>query len=147
MNGAEFARQCRAHQVPLEQGLLQVAQATSFAVFEQVVIGGPYGNPTGTVRTGTARGAWYPALNTLPDREGIIGTAPDPSGQSVMALVAEIVSRMRLGDTIIFVNGTDYAIMLEYGWSKQAPQGMVRLTMASGQRILNDVVQQFVRPL
>lgn len=32
---------------------------------------------------------------------------------------------------IVIVNGVEYIVYLEFGWSKQAPRGMVRIALAN----------------
>ena len=75
------------------------------------------------VKSGRARGNWHisvgePDWHYDPERMnkgvGRAGTVPQGIGE---------------GSVPIFVcNGLPYIGRLEYGWSKQAPQGMVRLT-------------------
>lgn len=37
----------------------------------------------------------------------------------------------KLGDTVIISNNQPYAELIEYGWSKQAPYGVLRVAVAS----------------
>jgi hypothetical protein len=53
----------------------------------------------------------------------------DPSGAGVIARVDAAVLSMKAGDTIYLVNNLAYARGLEYGRSKQAASGMVRVTV------------------
>ena len=83
------------------------------------------------VRTGRARAAWYPSMRalglTLPlstegTKEGEIakgkteGSYKDRTRQPGLMYID-------------LINGVKYIIYLEYGYSKQAPYGMVRLSM------------------
>jgi hypothetical protein len=52
----------------------------------------------------------------------------DPSGESSIARGLEMIGQAVLGASIWITNSLPYFRRLEYGWSKQAPQGMVRVT-------------------
>lgn len=80
------------------------------------------------VLSGRARGNWRvsegkPVLDTL-DRV-------DPTGAAVLAEVTSAVVASK-GDTAMFLaNSLPYIARLEYdGWSKKAPEGMVRRNVA-----------------
>lgn len=78
------------------------------------------------VDTGRFRGAWVVGRNTAdrsePDTTDKEGTATKIKGISD-------ISEIREGDIVYISNNLDYALMLEYGWSKQAPQGMVSVSL------------------
>lgn len=69
-----------------------------------------------------------------PPRGAIDGV--DPSGMDALAAVRLGAKSLKIGQTAYLVNNTPYAIPLEYGHSKQAPQGMVRLTVTVFDRIV-----------
>lgn len=88
------------------------------------------------VDTGRFRAAWYPAMEAMagkggfalpPLPEGTGGTEGRKKGKIEMSLDG-------LVKTITITNSLDYAMALEYGHSKQAPLGMVRVTMMQLQR-------------
>jgi hypothetical protein len=79
------------------------------------------------VDTGLFRGNWQASLKSKP--RGVVGTL-DPTGTITMGKVTNVLMRMRPGDRFFLSNNLPYARALEYGHSKQAPQGMVRLTIA-----------------
>lgn len=75
------------------------------------------------VDTGRFRGNWQcavGAVNTLTTTS----TANDAEVRTALS-----VEGWKPGQTIYLTNSLPYAKRLEYGWSKQAPQGMVRLTV------------------
>ena len=39
-------------------------------------------------------------------------------------------NRPKMGDTVYIYNNLIYSVPLEYGWSTQAPNGVVRITLA-----------------
>ena len=51
------------------------------------------------------------------------------------------VHPLKLGDTAYLVNNLPYAVPLEYGHSSQAPAGMVRVTIAEFQQIVEAAVR------
>ncbi|GAB2472149.1 hypothetical protein GCM10027082_24580 [Comamonas humi] len=53
----------------------------------------------------------------------------DKAGARARAMLNEKVAGWKPGQTIWILNNLPYAERLEYGWSKQAPGGMVRLTV------------------
>ncbi len=85
---------------------------------------------------GRFRGAWQVSLETLPAPD--VTTSVDPKGDRTIQLGAEVIKGYQLGLVLYIVNNTPYAERLEYGWSKQAPNGMVRLTVAEFQGIVVD---------
>lgn len=89
------------------------------------------------VDTGRFRANWNVGYNTI---DTSITTSTDASGS---ASIAKASAKLSLGDltgkTIFITNSLPYAYRLEYeGWSKQAPQGMVRITLAE----LNSTIQK-----
>lgn len=54
---------------------------------------------------------------------------PDSNGAAALAAFAPTLNSWKAGDTIYLTNSMPYAQRLEYGWSKQAPGGMVRLSV------------------
>ena len=91
------------------------------------------------VDTGRFRGNWQPAVG-----RAVGGTieAVDPSGATVTAKVQSVTGQVKAGDVIYMVNNLPYAQRLEDGWSKQAPSGMVALTVQRFQPIADAVIAQ-----
>lgn len=54
---------------------------------------------------------------------------PDPGRRKTRARLKAIIAEAKYGDAVFFENNDGAAIPLEYGYSKQAPQGVVRLTV------------------
>lgn len=77
---------------------------------------------------GRFRGNWQIGLDTLPTEEtGRI----DKTGSRTLNAGMSVLEQFRVGQvqTIYIANNVPYAIPLEYGHSKQAPNGMVRLSV------------------
>lgn len=96
------------------------------------------------VDTGRFRGNWQvsvgPELEYIPPVDD-----EDPSGSATVAYTKSIVDTLNAGDTVWLVNNLPYAGPLEYGWSKQAPGGMVRLTAQRWKPIVEEVGRQLAR--
>lgn len=76
--------------------------------------------------------AGAPALGEIDDIE---------SAGATIAKLAAAAGDLTLGEVAYIVNNLPYAIPLEYGHSTQAPAGMVRVTIADFQNIVNRVIE------
>ncbi len=65
----------------------------------------------------------------------------DPSGNEAIAALLAQVQALTIGQTAYIVNNLPYAVPLEYGHSTQAPAGMVRVTLANFQRIVDEAIR------
>ncbi|MBA9063895.1 hypothetical protein GGQ91_003296 [Methylobacterium fujisawaense] len=89
------------------------------------------------VDTGRFRANWQYGVGR-PNTATLV--AADKSGQSSIARIAAGVATARLGDVIYISNALPYALRLETGWSKQAPAGMVGLTVTEFQSAIDRAV-------
>lgn len=89
------------------------------------------------VDSGRFRANWYGG--TAPGRGAI--DVVDQSGQGAIDEVTSNMGDWNAGQTIFITNSLPYAYRLEYGWSQQAPQGMVRLTIAEFASHVKQAVQ------
>jgi hypothetical protein len=90
------------------------------------------------VDTGRFRGNWQfsissPATGTL--------DALDKGGGDTAARIAGDALFFKAGETAYIVNNLPYAVRLEYGHSDQAPGGMVRITLARFQAIIEETIR------
>lgn len=79
------------------------------------------------VDTGRSRAAWYVAMEKLSGRTFTTSSAEESEGKGKGGFTDH--TKNFLDKWIEIVNGVSYVIYLEYGHSKQAPFGMVRLSM------------------
>lgn len=113
------------------------------------------------VDTGRARANWVIELNSVPS-----GFTPRAASADPLAEAVAVTRRARIGDTIYIVNGLPYIRVLEYGeypnppkrgsrvgrgsratyviksqggYSRQAPQGMVRITAQRWAQFVKEV--------
>lgn len=96
-----------------------VIRKIALDVFKRVIIKSP-------VKSGRFKGNWQVAIGSIP-----AGTLEvnDKDGTATIARVTAEAMKLQAGQTITLINNLPYARRLEYGHSKQAPSGMVRLTL------------------
>lgn len=104
-----------------------VFRKISLDVFKRVVM-------KSAVDTGRFRGNWQVAIGTVPN-----GTLEidDKAGSATISKATATILNLHAGQVLYAVNNLIYAIPLEYGHSKQAPNGMVRTTVAEFNAIVN----------
>lgn len=79
------------------------------------------------VYTGSFRASWRVSFN-LPRTD--VTNRNDPA-VPIRGTAFRWPGGFKLGDTVIISNNQPYAEMLEYGWSKQAPYGVLGVAIAS----------------
>jgi len=87
---------------------------------------------------GRFRGNWQFSIDTPAD--GVLDQI-DPSGNVSIAVLRTQVQSLTIGQTAYLVNNLPYAVPLEYGHSKQAPGGMVRITLVRFQQIVDEAIR------
>lgn len=121
-----FESQLRGFGIKALDKVDKVRRASVLELFKLVI----YATP---VDTGRLRGNWQTTINTP---AGSTREVMDPSGG---ASLAEVMANMGgLLDVVWFTNNLPYVERIEYdGWSRQAPEGMVRKHVAQWQRIVS----------
>ena len=79
------------------------------------------------VDTGRFRANWQASVGTYSRSPG---DAFDKSGDATIRKIKQDVLGMDISQRCYLTNALPYAVRLERGWSKQAPAGMIRLTLA-----------------
>lgn len=97
-----------------------VVRASALAVGSSIVQRSP-------VDTGRFKGNWQYGNTSINFGSS---SAADASGASAIGRIAQGLPTWKAGQTIYITNSLPYAKRLEYGWSRQAPGGMVRLAVA-----------------
>lgn len=77
------------------------------------------------VDTGRARANTQISLHNLPSDSTL---KVDKKGNATIASGSRELSKFKLGDTVFIYNNVEYILSLEFGSSKQAPQGMFRIS-------------------
>ena len=127
---AEFAKAA-------EIDVIKTARLIVLQVFNSVVQRTP-------VLTGRAKGSWTVGVYTLPTS---FREVEDKSPKGTMSgdSTREIAVKAGAWDansSIYLVSNLEYMPNLEYGGSKQAPAGMVRVTIAEFDKMINDAIRQ-----
>lgn len=90
------------------------------------------------VDTGRFRANWRVGMGAP---NTATSTATDRAGSSTIGAMTQAINNYTTGQTIWLTNSLPYAQRLENGWSKQAPRGMVRLTILSWRRAVNNAAR------
>lgn len=102
------------------QGDIEKAgRAVALDVFSRIIVRSP-------VDTGRFRGNWQIDIQIVPEGWS---EQTDKSGRTTLAKARQAIAHFRIGNTISIRNNLPYAVALENGWSGQAPQGMVKVTL------------------
>lgn len=123
----------------------QVLRATCISLLNNVVTRTPVGNPDlwkskpppGYVG-GRLRGNWQVTIGEPPT--GTLDTI-DPTGQVPILAAQTTLSGAQCGPPVYIINNLPYAVPVEYGWSTQAPEGMVRLAAVEFQRLVDEAAR------
>ncbi|ENR8784326.1 HK97 gp10 family phage protein [Salmonella enterica] len=108
-----------------------VMRQVSIKLFRAIILGSP-------VDTGRFRNNWFAAMGTNPSMETTNYTGKE--GTAAINRMTKVVGESRgMGWTeLTLTNNLPYAQRLEFGWSKQAPVGMVRVNIARFNTLLNE---------
>lgn len=107
-----------------------LVRKVSIDAFSEVILMSP-------VDTGRFRGNWQVGIGNVPN-----GTLEidDKTGTATVSKATAVAQGVQLGQVITLVNNLPYAERLEYGYSSQAPGGMVRLTAQRWQPIVDAAI-------
>jgi hypothetical protein len=117
--------------------MVKVAQNSLMRIGGAIVAKSP-------VDSGRFKNNWMSAYGA-PDESTTNSFAKTELGEARGAVVGRLKAKLDLLDTgqfFYFTNSLPYAERLEYGWSQQAPGGMVRLSVASWQSIVEDEIRK-----
>jgi hypothetical protein len=96
-----------------------VVRKISLDMFRKIVLRSP-------VDTGRFRGNWQIEIGRMPD--GVLAL-DDKRGVATIGKATAKARDIRAGQTVYIVNNLPYGPRLEHGWSRQAPSGMVKITV------------------
>lgn len=119
-----FDRQIEAFAKKANISIDRAIRGTSIKLFSAIILASP-------VDTGRFRANWQ-ASNERPASGEVNGFA-DPVNK-----VATYINGAPFANEFTLANNLPYAYKLEFGYSDQAPQGMVRINVARFQRILDE---------
>jgi hypothetical protein len=123
----------------------QVVRVVAGELHKSIVQRSPVGDPDGWQSPAPAgyvggrfRANWNVELGAIDYRDNF---APDTSGKAALDRGKAKLAAWAPGQTIYITNSLPYADRLEHGWSKQAPRGMVRLTVLAYANALRETVK------
>jgi hypothetical protein len=93
------------------------------------------------VDTGRFRANWQYGLGSVPDGTVEDKDADGPVGATTISRIMGQVDPKPAGKVLYLVNNLPYAVPLEYGWSKQAPAGMVRISVQRYQDFVANAIR------
>lgn len=105
-----------------------VMRSVSLKLFSAIIKASP-------VDTGRFRGNWQ--TTGVTPATGLI-SGVDPTGNKAVNSAATFITNAPGWDTFTLTNNLPYAERLEYGWSKQAPSGFVRVNVIRFQQLINE---------
>lgn len=111
----------------IDRTLNQGIRATLFEVSTAIIKDTP-------ADTGRARGNWQASVGRGATGDVSVGNAR--SGEAKAIADVDQTVRVAVGDLYYLTNNLPYIERLEYGWSKQAPGGMVRKNLQNFNRLL-----------
>ena len=97
----------------------EMVRGTLFALSSRIIKESP-------VDTGRFRGNWQASVNT-PKKSKL--QRKDKSGAASINEMSSVVMSLDMGQTFYLTNNLPYARRLEYGYSKQAPNGFLRINV------------------
>lgn len=106
----------------------KVMRQVSIKLFSAIIKASP-------VDTGRFRMNWMASGGTPASR---ITDATDKSGNIAIGNATSFVLKAADWHEFTLTNNLPYAQRLEYGWSQQAPQGMVRTNVSRFQQLINE---------
>lgn len=109
----------------------EIFRAVALQVTEKVITRTP-------VDTGRARGNW----NAEIDKEDET-TNDSRTAAQALALAQGKALKAEIGQRFTLVNGLPYIQKLEYGYSRQAPKGMVRITAEEFNSIIRELTRKY----
>lgn len=117
----------------------KVVRGTIIGVSSRIIKATPVANPALWKKPrkhigGTLRGAWNASIGA-PDMTKT--DKIDTNGAQTVAAASAVSANLEIGQTYYLTNPQPYAYPVEYGWSSQAPQGMVRLGVLATQTEIN----------
>lgn len=120
---SKFTLDVRAFSEKAKKNPEIVMRQVSLKLFSAIILGSP-------VDTGRFRNNWFAAAGPTPSRETT--TYAGKQGTAAINRASKVIGESRgYGWTeLTLANNLPYAQRLEYGWSKQAPMGFVRVNIA-----------------
>lgn len=105
-----------------------VIRSVSIKLFSAIIKASP-------VDTGRFRMSWQ--TSGTEERSGTVAGV-DPTGNDAINSAVTFITNVPVAKQFTLTNNLPYAERLEFGWSKQAPVGMVRVNVMRFQTLINE---------
>lgn len=117
------------------------AQGALLEIARRLIDRSPVG-PEESGHAGRFKGNWVVTANV--PANSYDATLTDPNGLVTLGLAFDSLEQIDFSQDwdVWFCNHTPYAVRLEYGWSNQAPTGMVRITAREFTEIIREIFIQ-----
>jgi len=89
------------------------------------------------VDTGRARGNWQVSENL----HSVVLSSKNKTGAKTLRAAKSVLNEIKAGGFFYIQNNVEYILDLEYGSSKQAPQGMMRIAVRLYSQFLRNAVR------
>lgn len=141
-----FDRQMQNAKAKIEKAIEKAVRGAALELFGEIVKRTPVGNPTlwrhegprGYIG-GTLRGNWQ--ANLRAPLRNVLNTS-DSNGSKTASRARVALDAFLLRDKDIwFTNNLPYAERVENGWSKQRPQGMMKVTVKMFRPIMDRIAR------
>jgi hypothetical protein len=132
---AKFALQLDAFAKKAGRNADQVVRKVGLQIATGIVMRTP-------VDTGRARSTWNTSIGSADYK---VTESFDKAGAASIAKAAATLSGFKCGPSIWISNGLPYIGRLEQGWSKQAPAGMVAVTVREFQGLVRKAATEVRR--
>lgn len=140
MSLGNFTAAIDAFDKRLQTRMDEFVRFVAFEIAAGLIVGSDVSGSPGTpIDTGFARGCWYVCFGDVQPSNAAVML---DSGQSALDQATLTLIGAKTGQIIYILNHAEYIKALEYGHSQQAPAGFVRITAASGQRIVDYVAKR-----
>lgn len=126
MANDSFAKQIEAWSKKTDEAVLQWFREAVIEIGTRLITRTP-------IKTGRAQGSWVSTVNVPAS-----GEAPHRDPEAAIAELHVMAARLTLGDVANIFSTLNYMPELEYGHSKQAPHGMVRITAEEWGQIVSE---------
>lgn len=136
-NPQEFVRKISAFAKKTNEQILALQKNMALRVYADIIQDTP-------VDSGLARSNWMLSVS-VPNVSTTDVVTPGMEKEKINkkavkdSALGSLVN-MKRGQTIYITNSLPYILRLEYGWSKQAPQGMVRKALAKWTEVYKDAL-------
>lgn len=94
-----------------------------------------YRDPPAGYVGGSLRGAWNASIGSPDMTKNRQRKAK--TGGAAISRVSKVTKALEMGQAFYLTNPLPYAYRVEFGWSTQAPEGMLRRSIAEASRVLN----------